>query len=117
MQYFADRRRCRRFHVPGATVFFAPYEAPHPVLTLGRGGLGFASDNRIEPGREISLILNIPTEHIKVELLARVAYCRAISGASSPYRIGVAFAPFDMDKGCNPQDLLELLVRLEKTYA
>jgi hypothetical protein len=123
MPDWPQKRQHSRFRVPGATVAYhvtrlmrQPLQETCPVFSLGKGGLGFGSHNRIKPGQKLSLALNIPSELSQVELQAQVIYCIPHPGMNYRYHIGVAFAPFATTQGSNSPEALDLLDRLEETY-
>ena len=122
-----ERRICRRFAVPGASVTYqirrfvlgetdASGEA-RPVLALSKGGLGFLTNSQLAPGQKLSMRLAFKDNEESIPLEGAVIYCVPHAGISYRYHAGVVFAPFAPGKGYNSIEALQKLRRLEEVYA
>ena len=71
MAYDIEKRRCRRFMIPGAEVryrktgllFFGKgYSGPYSVENISKGGLSFICDKKLSRGKKLQLQLLAPDE-------------------------------------------------------
>ena len=115
-------RRYARFRVPGATVYFRlrgflKYKVDEicPVLDLSRGGMAFATNSRVKPGKKLSIFLECSDRDARIELRGQVVYCLPHPGMDYQYHIGFAFDPF-AGKGSNSAGSWEALAEIEQLY-
>ena len=115
-------RQHLRFWVPKATVSFSlrrfldgKIDMTCPVLDLSKGGMAFASQSRIKPGKELLIFLACPDLDPPIEVRGQVIYCLPHPGMEHRYHIGFAFAPF-VGMGSNSRDAWEALMELERLY-
>lgn len=120
-----EKRTCRRFKIPGATVsyklgrFFPKkkyIEESHPVAEISRGGIRFLSHKLLTTKGKISVKISIPDESSPLILMGQVRWSAFIPSMSYKYQIGVEFNPFGEKESCNPLQLLERLIALEKKF-
>jgi hypothetical protein len=123
--YEINRAR-RRLTIPKATVQYQAhrlwlrktgYSDQCPLVDLSREGLAFLADQVLKSGKQISLLLRIPGESEIPPLTGHIVYAVATGIAGYRYRIGIQFLPFAERRGCNSLKILEILVKVEKTYA
>ena len=88
-----------------------------PLVDLSQDGLAFLSDHAGKRDKRLVLVLNLPEEEGALQLRARVVYSVATGIIGYRYRIGVQFLPFGERRGCNSVQALDVIARLEKTYA
>ncbi len=121
-----DRRESPRFELEGMTL---EYERPKvftgtdplaendcPVLDLSRGGLRFLTNKRLSAGMQLNLRISVPDDPEVAALRGQVLWAFLNRG---PYRhrIGVQFAPFGDEAGCNTAVTLAILERWESRGA
>jgi hypothetical protein len=117
------RREYGRFVIPGAAVSWK--EAGHdtfpdqavPLSDISRGGISLLTNNPPGVGADLSLLILLPKETGKIELLGKVIY----SVARGPrltykYRVGVELRPFEKSDGCNTLEALTQIDVLEKKF-
>jgi hypothetical protein len=118
-----ERRKCRRFEVPGAQVkykkiglfaFLKTFSKEHPMLNLSKGGLAFLSQVKFSFGEKLLIQLLVPNESPLV-LLARVRW-QGKPSINNSMITGAEFLPFGNNKYWNPIEALEVLRRLDKEY-
>jgi hypothetical protein len=124
---YTEKRDCRRFGVPGATLrfkkeisFFAKGHfsaATFPLFDISQKGLRFFADHRLE--NELPLIIEIAfgDETTRLVINGRVRWTQSTAKGDYPYIIGVVFHPFGHEKGQNPPERLQRLIALEKRLA
>ena len=123
MTSFFERRRCRRFGIPGAKVrykksgllsFVNRFSDECQLLSMSKGGIGFTCQEELDPGKKIILLLLVPNEPALV-LLGRVIWQKhPMSGAG--IITGIEFMPFGGLRGYNTKEALDLLRRLDTEY-
>lgn len=126
VEFDARDRKSARFSVPGATISFDQGFLGHrrqfasersPVLDLSKGGISFLT-NRPPKSTRVSLLLSYSENEEPIRLEGRIVYfVTRGTRFSHRFRVGVAFAPFSPRKGHNSPETLNLLDKLEKTYA
>jgi hypothetical protein len=118
-----ERRRYRRFEIPGGSVTYKRITAliivqhfsrPYPVLNAGIGGLAFLSDEEFYQGERLLIQLIGPYEdplylHSTLKWQGPVAL-------SSDVIAGLEFMEFGDNKDCNPPEALGVLRRLYAKY-
>lgn len=121
-----ERRACKRFKVPGATVciklekfFFSRkryVEEFYPIIEISRGGIRFLGQKLLSATSKISLKIAIPEEQAILILKGRVKWLSASPTKSYRYQFGVQFNPYGKQKGDNDPEILEKLIMLEKKF-
>jgi len=118
-----ERRRYRRFEIPGGGVKYKGittpilvqhFSKPHPVLNAGIGGLAFLSDEELHQG-EILLIQLIAPYEDPLYLHSTVKWQGPVA-LSSDVIAGLEFMEFGDNKDCNPPEALGVLRRLYAKY-
>lgn len=117
------KRTCTRFHVPGATLTYKNKPAflkkesylPDncPVLDLSPGGAKFLCSQRLEPGKDIVIKLNVPETDKEYEILATIRWISKNPEQSYRYQTGVSFRAYGSRKNNNPVQILSFLKELE----
>jgi hypothetical protein len=124
MAKIEERRKCKRFEVPGTTAsiekkkFFifgrgASGEST-PVLNISRGGLLFLSQEIPVIDQRLVVHIYFPNEKKPMKMKARVRWTDRNPGISYDYMIGIQFDSYGRKKRNNPVSNLEKLIRLEK---
>jgi hypothetical protein len=118
-----ERRKCRRFSIPGARVKykkagllkqFKGFSKERTIFNVGEDGLAFLCAEKFDEGDNITLELVTPNDPPLV-LLARIKWQGdqlTLTGATT----GAEFNPFGTDKGCNSPATLEAIRKLEEKY-
>jgi len=109
----SHKRVHSRFEVPGA--FISYKEAICNLVSLGKGGLAFSTENHFRPGRKLSVLLTYSVKQAPIQLHGRVVYCISKPGRSNRYTVGISFAPFSAGRGNNSPESYEVIQRLEDT--
>ena len=114
-----NNRRYLRFDCAEATVSYELHGFPQrsfdescPLLSLSKGGLGFKTDNALEPGQKLTIVLTCKKAPIRLQ--ARVIHCISHPGTKPRHHVGVQFAPFDEARGGNSMEALNVLDQLER---
>ena len=121
-QGFEEQRENLRFQVLGATL---QYERPKlftgteslsekdcPVIDMSRGGVRFLADTLLSAGMQVNLRIGMPDDSDVAVLRGQVRWAFRDRGAYR-YRIGVQFAPFGSEAGCNRPATMTILERWE----
>jgi hypothetical protein len=119
-----QKRRTRRFEIPGAKVRYkkirflvlaSNFSDAYPVMNISEGGLAFACEERLGKDRKLLLQLLVPNE-TPMDLRAQVQWQEC-----PPYRadkiVGVKFMPFGSRRGWNSHKSLNVLRKLDAQYA
>jgi hypothetical protein len=135
---FENRRRDKRFRVPGSRVRvpcrpfqicgaeldvqdmlfgFMPsfWTSRREMVNLSKGGLAFEARWAVGAGRKVRLQLWVPGRDEPLELCGETRWCKRQDDRS--YTVGVQFAPFGSGSDCNPPEALAALRELEAKYA
>jgi hypothetical protein len=116
----AERRTCRRFAVPGATVDWRTdppgesYGSESHLADLSRGGARFVAAGPPPPGSRLRLKIQVPGEE-PFDAAGQVAWSSVTSGQLND--VGVVFAPFGEAPRANPERVLDRLIALEARFA
>jgi len=115
---FDKQRENPRFEVTGATL---QYERPKlftgtesvveedcPVIDMSRGGVRFLANTLLSTGMQVNLRIGRPDDSDVAVLRGQVRWAFRDRGAYR-YRIGVQFAPFGSEAGCNTPATLATL--------
>ena len=123
MAQFVERRKYRRFEIPGGKVniarfrgysFFKPFSAHYPLLNICMGGLNILSTREFSTGEDLLLELHAPDEKV-IRLRSKVIWTNPIA-ISKDTLIGFEFFPFGEDKHLNPHEAMHVLRRLYARY-
>lgn len=121
----AERRKCRRFEIPGATVRIRKagvlgrlfgFSEPLKLVNLSKGGACFVSDILWKIDTKILLQFHFPEEPLFF-LYGHIRWQATTLGLNKPVMKGVRFLPFGASRQTNPRKALDVLSRLEETYA
>jgi len=121
-----DRRESPRFEVEGMTL---EYERPKlftgtdplsekdcPVLDMSRGGARFLTNKPLSAGMQLNLRISIPDDSSVAVPRGQVRWAFLNRGVYR-HRIGVQFAPFGDEAGCNTAETLAVLEHWESRVA
>ncbi|MGZ5453342.1 MAG: PilZ domain-containing protein [Candidatus Aminicenantales bacterium] len=121
-----ERRLCRRFKIPGATISYRKEglfssktgtdEEFCPVLDLSRGGVRFLTQKPLKFKSRVFLQLSIPGERVPLDLRGRVRWSTFNAGKSYKYQAGVQINPYGLEKGQNVPQTLTKIVALETKF-
>jgi len=123
-KYHIERRKCRRFEIPGGEVkykkiglfsFQKDFSEACPVVNVSMGGLSFVCDGRFGRGKKVVVQLLVPKEK-PLHLYGRVRWQGQWAGNSTFRVTDVEFMPFGTRRGCNPLEALNVLRRLDAHY-
>jgi hypothetical protein len=123
MVKLVERRKYRRFEIPGSKVkvmpglgssFVRPFLKQYPILNMGIGGINFLSTKEFVRGEELAIELNAPEEG-EIELLLRVIWTSPVL-LSKDHVIGCEFFPFGEERQMNSPDTMNTLRRLYSRY-
>jgi hypothetical protein len=123
MSQFVERRRYRRFEIPGGVVRYKKITAPvliqhfsksHPVLNAGIGGLAFLCEEEFHQGEKLIIQLAAPNED-PLNLRSILRWQDSIA-LSSDVIVGLEFMEFGDNKDSNPPETLRVLRRLYARY-
>lgn len=117
------KRSCERFNIPGTTLYYrekpvffftGKYSADYyPVINLSKGGAKFLCHQRLSPGRQITIKLNIPHIDTAPEILASVKWISKNPEQSYRYQTGISFHSYGEGRDENSVEILALLEGLE----
>jgi hypothetical protein len=123
MTYVVQKRKCRRFKVPGAQGKYKKsgplsildgFSNEFPVIDISKGGLSFVCDEKLRKRKKLMVKLSTP-DTIDLELRSRVRRQGLWSG--SHFMItGIEFMPFGSGLGGNPLEYLDILRDLDNQY-
>ena len=123
MAYGIEKRRCRRFEIPGAKVKFKnrgllflvqAFSEPCPVINISKGGISFTCDKKLSNGKKLVVQLLVPDETpLNFNSIARRQ--EQIMGSEKKLT-GVGFMPFGSRYGWNAQESLDVLRKLDEKY-
>ncbi len=118
------KRHCKRFMIPGCTLYYrnkpgllirTKYSEDYfPVINLSRGGVKFLCNERLKPGQDVVIKINIPGESQHPEINANIKWVSKNTEQSYRYQTGVAFNAYGNGKNENPEDTLVFLKTLEQ---
>ncbi len=123
MAKYVEKRKCRRFEIPGAEVKYKKlgllilikgFSKPCPVLNVSKGGLAFMCEKKLRRGMKLMVQLLVPNE-IPLNLRAKVQW-QGESAGTVFRTLGVQFMPFGPRRNWNPVDALDVLGRLDEQY-
>lgn len=121
-----EKRHCRRFHVPGTTLFYkknrmfqdkGEYSNDYyPVLDISRGGLRFLTNERPKVGLSIKMKLAVPDAENQPEIEGVVRWVSKNHEESYQYQTGVSFNAYGNKKKENPSEILSFIKTLEQEH-
>ena len=123
MGYYKNRRRCRRFVIPGAEVRYKKtgllvllkgFSEPCPVVNISKGGLSFTCDRKLSNGKNLVVELMAPDE-VPLRLESIVRRQDRIMGSDKRFT-GVEFIPFGGRSRWNTSESLGILKKLDEKY-
>lgn len=123
MAKFIEKRSCRRFFIPGATMTFRHKRwfrfskrivGPVSVADISKGGLSFLCLETLRKRDTILIRLEIPGEKA-MDILGSVAWHS--KSMHSIINTGVNFMPFTDEKYTNPTWILDVLRRMDSQYS
>jgi Tfp pilus assembly protein PilZ len=118
-----ERRRYRRFEIPGSRVkimgglgdsLLRPFLKQFPCLNIGMGGINFLSTKEFTRGKELAIELYISEEE-RMELRLRVIWTNPVA-MSKELKAGCEFIPFGEEGHLNSPDAMNTLRRLYARY-
>jgi Tfp pilus assembly protein PilZ len=109
----ANKRSCPRFQVPGASISFR--DETFQLVSLGRGGLAFSTNDRLKPGQKLSVLLTFSGNRAPIQLHGQAIYCMPDPKESNRYTVGISFAPFSTRRDHNSPVSYRILRQLEHT--
>jgi len=119
-----QKRRTRRFEIPGAKVRYKKIRLlvwnsnlsdAYPVMNMSKGGLAFACEERLGTNGKLLLQLLAPNE-TPMDLRAQVQW-QGRHPYSADKIVGVKFMPFGSRRGWNSRKLLNMLRELDARYS
>jgi hypothetical protein len=114
----AEKRTCKRFEVPGATISyeFKEYsEESSPLGDMSRGGVKFLSKNPLGINADITLKISVPGERIPLILHGKIRWISFIENKNL-YQVGVIFNPYGEKEGHNYPGNLVKIISLEHKF-
>lgn len=115
----AEKRTCKRFEIPGATISyeFKEYsEEFSPLRDISRGGVKFMSKNPLEINADITLKISVPGERIPLTLHGKIRWISFIE-SKDQYQVGIQFNPYGEKEGHNYPGNLVKIISLEQKFA
>ena len=123
MPQLVERRRYRRFEVPGGKAkigkfagysFFKPFSTPYPILNACIGGVNILCNRGFFTGEDLLLELYAPEEK-PIKLRAKVIWANPVP-ISNDLVTGFEFFPFGDDKHLNSPKAMHTLRKLYARY-
>ncbi len=123
MSQFVERRKYRRFEVPGGKTkigkfagysFFKPFSAPFPILNACIGGVNILCNREFSTGEDLLLELFAPEEK-PIKVRAKVIWANPVL-ISNDLLTGFEFFPFGDDKHLNSPGAMHILRKLYARY-
>lgn len=120
-----ERRACKRFVIPWATVSYSVeglISSGHftgelfPVVDISRGGLRLFTDGLLKEEARVTLKLFIPGDADALVLKGKVNWVAPNLERSFKYQVGIQFAPYGEKKGENSLEVLKRLKILEEIF-
>ena len=125
-----ERRVCRRFKIPGATVNYALRKAASPdekdetlweeefcpLLDISCGGVRYVGKKTLLINTEIMVKIFIPGEKSPITLLGEVRWM-STEDDKKTCEMGVQFSPYGEGEGKNYPGLLVKLMELEHKFS
>ena len=115
----AEKRTCKRFEIPGATISynFKKYsEEFSPLKDMSRGGVKFLSKYPLDINADMTLRISVPHERIPLTLHGKIRWISFIE-SKNQYQVGVTFNPYGEKDGHNYPGNLIKIISLEQKFA
>jgi len=123
MAKIVNRRKCRRFEIPGGKVRYRGigllallkgFSKSHPMVSISKGGVAFTYEEKFSKDQEIITQLLVPNKS-PLNLRARVQWQEPSPGSGNRV-VGVEFKSFGPGKTHNSYQALEMLRKLDVQY-
>jgi hypothetical protein len=115
----AEKRECKRFMIPGATVSYEHKKGTEEfsqVIDMSRAGIKYQSDKSLELNSELTLKISIPGETIPIIFIGHVRWI-AFDEKKKKYLIGFQFNPYGEKTGRNYPGNLVKIIALEQKFS
>lgn len=115
----AEKRECKRFVIPGATVSYEHKDGTEEFLQMidmSRAGIKYQSDKSLDLNLELTLKISIPGETIPLNLIGQVRWITFDNGKKK-YLIGIQFSPYGEKSGQNYPGNLVKIIALEQKFS
>ncbi len=115
----AEKRTCKRFEIPGATISYESKkysEEFSPLGDMSRGGVKFLSKNPLDINADITLKISVPGERIALTFHGKIRWISFIE-SKHQYQVGVTFNPYGEKEGHNYPGNLVKIISLEQKFA
>lgn len=120
-----ERRTCKRFEIPGATVSYTQNELSTSekryeeefcqIQDISRGGTNFIGKKGLEIDSELNMKIFIPGERLPLTFRGRVRWI-SVSEKKEKYLVGIQFNPYGEKQGQNYPGNLVKIIALEQKY-
>jgi hypothetical protein len=123
MAEIVERRKYRRFEIPGSRVkimgglgdsLLRPFLKQYPCLNIGMGGINLLSTKEFIKGQEFVIEIYVSEEE-RIELRSRVIWTNPVA-MSKDLKTGCEFIPFGEERHLNSPDAMNTLRRLYARY-
>jgi hypothetical protein len=123
MARFVERRKFRRFEIPGGKVknltgpgsfLLRPFLKAYPLLNMGMGGINFLSTREFIKSEELVIEIYAPEEE-RIQLHSRVIWTNPVP-LSKDLVTGCEFFPFGEERHQNSPEEMNTLRRLYARY-
>jgi len=118
------KRSCKRFSILGTILYYknkprffgqGKYTNDYyPVINMSRGGVNFLCNQRLAPGAQLIVKINIPGTQTEPEIIANVKWISKNPEQSYRYQTGIAFNSYGDGKNKNSKEILSFIKNLEK---
>lgn len=124
MYQHIEKRRCRRFTIPGAEGSYKrmglltlkkKFINAQSILDISKGGLAFSCEDNLHKGQKLMMRLTVPDE-VPIELYSLVMRVGQWSG-SNFNKVSIKFNTFGSHSSCNSMEKLNTLRRWDEKYA
>jgi Tfp pilus assembly protein PilZ len=115
----AEKRECKRFVIPGATISYEHKEGTEEfsqVIDMSRAGIKFQGDNSLDLNSELTLKISIPGEAIPLTLIGQVRWI-TFDKEKKKYLIGIQFNPYGEKSGQNYPGNMVKIIALEQKFS
>ena len=123
MAYVCEKRRCRRFEIPGAKAKFRKrgllvsvqaFSEPCPVINVSKGGMAFICSKKLSTGKKLLVQLLVPNE-TPLSLKCIVRGQEQVMGSGKKFT-RIELMPFGGRHGWNAREKLDVLRSLDQKY-
>jgi hypothetical protein len=115
----AEKRECKRFVIPGATVAYEHKKGTEEfsqIVDMSRAGIKYLSDKSLDLNSELTLKISIPGETIPLTLIGQVRWI-TFDKEKKKYIIGIQFNPYGEKSGQNYPGNLVKIIALEQKFS